>query len=50
MLQRQTQAKIANEITVASEFRDIFTEEYSLIGNKGGTIKRLRTDDHRNLD
>ena len=25
-------------------FRDIFTSDISLIGNKGGTIKRLRID------
>ena len=36
--------KIDDEIEVIPEFRDIFTGKYYLLGNKGRTIKELRTD------
>ena len=36
---RQTKSRIENEITVAPEFRDIFTNKFSLLGSKGRTIK-----------
>ena len=38
-MMRQTKSQIENEITVAPEFRDIFTDQYSLLGSKGRTIK-----------
>ena len=34
---------IPNEIEVLPEFRDIFTDKYSLIGNKGRMINVFRT-------
>ena len=43
-MMRQTKSRIENEITVAPEFRDIFTNKFSLLGSKGRTIKEMRTD------
>ena len=40
--QRQNRSKIENEIEVTNEFRSIFTDEFSLIGNRGNCIKTLR--------
>ena len=40
----KVKAKIANEITVIPEFRKIFTDELSLIGTEGRTMKEMRTD------
>ena len=39
---RETKSEIANEIKVSEFFKDIFTDEYSLIGNKGRVIRELR--------
>ena len=41
---RRTEKAIKDEIKLLPEFRDIFTSEYSLLGNEGSTIKKLRTD------
>ena len=41
---REKSGPIANEITVKQEFRDIFTDEYSLVGNKGRMINEFRKD------
>ena len=35
---RISKSKIEDEITVIPEFRDIFTDKYSLIGRKGRSI------------
>ena len=43
---REKRGDIENEISVIPFFRDIFTSETSLIGNRGQTIKALRTN-HR---
>ena len=42
MKMRQRKSKISNEIKVTEFFRDIFTDEYSLIGKRGRVIKCLR--------
>ena len=39
---------IPDEIEVAAEFRDIFTDRYSLIGNKGRMINEFRTEHKKN--
>ena len=39
---RETKPSIPNEITIVPELRDIFTDEYSLIGNKGRMINVFR--------
>ena len=44
LIQRQNSSKIDNEITVIPELRDIFTNEHSLLGSRGKTIKEMRTD------
>ena len=38
-MMRQTKSQIENEISVAPEFCDIFTNQYSFLGSKGRTIK-----------
>ena len=43
---REKRASIEDEIKVIPFFRDIFTSETSLIGNKGRMIKGLRIN-HR---
>ena len=42
IIARQRPPNIENEISVLPEFRDIFTNKYSLIGNKGRFIKEFR--------
>ena len=39
---RETKSDIANEIKVTDFFKDIFTDQYSLIGNRGRVIRELR--------
>ena len=41
---RDRKETIENKIEVIPFFRDIFTSELSLIGNKGNTIRGLRKD------
>ena len=43
-MNRKQEQTIKNEIIVKPEFKDLFDSQYSLIGNKGGTIKMLRKD------
>ena len=45
-INRQQKSKIEDEIEVAPRFRSIFTDELSILGSKGRTIKELRKD-HR---
>ena len=40
-MSRKKDQTIKNEIVVKPEFKDLFESEFSLIGNKGGTIKML---------
>ena len=44
---RNQKSKIENEIKVIPELRDIFTDEFTLIGQKGRTIKELRIEHHK---
>ena len=44
MRNRQEKSKIENEISVIPFFRDIFTNDTSLLGNTGNVIKALRVD------
>ena len=43
-INRQQKSKIEDEIEVAARFRHLFTDELSLLGSKGRTIKELRKD------
>ena len=48
ILQREKKKDIPDEIEVAPEFRDIFTDKYSLIGNKGKMINSFRKEHKKN--
>ena len=42
ILKREKEKDIPDEIVIIPEFRDIFTNENSILGHKGKTIQKLR--------
>ena len=47
-MQREKKKLIPDEISVLPEFRGIFTDSYSLIGNKGRMINEFRIEHKKN--